>query len=164
MQKLFPSFVNANLALVKEQIVPQIGNPAVEILAGSILTKLVETSYLLVDENPDNKAQITALWGSFTSDASIANAFETLFVSGVSKIEDARLKESLLLLTPEIVKTLIAATDTNPKTGKQIEDIWKSFVKGPSFLQLVFTNLDWVLQRINLPTWLKDFIARYLKK
>lgn len=118
---------------------------------------------MLSDDNPDNKAQLKLLWLTLSSDQNVARAFEQLFVTAIQKVKDPKVREGLLLITPEVVKTLVAVSDTNVQDGEQIEKIWKDFIKSPAFLGFVLSNIVWLLDKVNLPTWLQEFIKRYIK-
>lgn len=164
MEKVLPQFVKVNLDLVKTTLVPEIGNLAVQNIVKSTLDKLVETSYLLVDENPNNKEQVVTLWSNFTTTPQVASSFESLFLQAIAKIEDPTIKSSLLTILPEIVKTLQAVTDGNSADGKQIEVIWKDFAKSPKFIDLIFQNVGLILSKLNLPEWLINWVNRLIKR
>ena len=163
MEKLFPLFVKTNLDLIKDVVVTQIEDTSVQLLLTSVLGKISESAFLLSDDNPDNKAQLKLLWLTLSSDQDVARAFEQLFITAIQKVKDPKVREGLLLITPEVVKTLVAVSDTNVQDGEQIEKIWKDFIKSPAFLDFVLSNIVWLLDKVNLPTWLQEFIKRYIK-
>jgi len=163
MDKLIPQFVGTNIELIKSTIVSQIEDSSIKILVNIILDKVVETSFVLTDEATDNKAQLREVWLNVTNNPNVVVAFEQLFITAIQKIEDQKVRTALLALTPEIVKTLVAVTDNVPQDGKQIEKIWKDFIKSPTFVDLLLTNIGFLLEALKLPEWLQTFIKRATK-
>lgn len=159
---LFPQFVEVNLQFVKDTIVPQIQPDFARQLTESILDNLTKTAELMYDENPDNKQQLLDLWSQFTSDPKVYASFEQAFMLAVNKVEDQNIKKGLSLLAPEIVATLVAVTDAEKPDGKQIETIWKRFIKSDSFVEFALTNLAILIDRLKLPLWLKNIINKYI--
>ena len=161
-RNLFPGLVGANLQFVSSTVVPNIGNPAVEELVKSVLAKLTETTYLLVDEDPDNKEQVKQLWSTFTSDQSVVLAVEAIYLDAIKRVEDESLKEGLTVLAQPLVQTLVVSTDSIKPDSKQIEQVWLTFLKSEGFLTFLVKNAEFVLGKLNLPKWLIDFVKRFL--
>lgn len=165
MQKvdlLLPQLVGLNLEFVKTSIVPQIGDVNTEQLVSAILDRLKQSAELFADDNLDNQAQLKELWAGLTSQPEVTKSFEGLFLSAVNKVEDSNIKAGLTLITPEIVKTLTVVTDNQPTDGKQIEAIWKDFIKSDKFVAFLVSNANYVLSKFNLPTWLVNIIQKLL--
>lgn len=163
LNTLFPAFVGVNLDLIKDSVVPQIDNDTVEAVVISVIEKLKQTALIVTDDNPDNKEQLKVLWSGFTSEPDVIKSFEQLFAQAINKVEDAKVKEGLTLIAPEIVSTLVAVSDTNPENGKQIEAIWKKFALSKGFIDYLVSNVKFILDKFKLPTWLKNIIERLTK-
>lgn len=163
MEKLVPQFVGANIELIKSTIVSQIEDPSIRVLVNTILDKIVETSFVLTDEATDNKAQLKEVWLNVTNNPNVTIAFEQLFVTAIQRVQDQKIRIALLAVMPEIVKTLVAVTDPIPQDGQQIEKIWKDFIKSPVFVDLLLSNIGFLLEALKLPEWLQTFIKRATK-
>lgn len=158
MEKLFPQLVNVNLNFIQETVVPQIGIDYAQNAASAVIDKLKQTVVVVTDDNPSNQEQLKQIWGTFTSDPKMYAAFEVAFMTGVNQVQDKVTRDALTLLTPEIVKTLIAVTDNVKPDGQQIESIWKDFAKSPKFLSFLLSNLSLIINKLPLPAWLKAII------
>jgi len=98
-----------------------------------------------------------------TNNPNVTIAFEQLFVTAIQRVQDQKIRIALLAVMPEIVKTLVAVTDPIPQDGQQIEKIWKDFIKSPVFVDLLLSNIGFLLEALKLPEWLQTFIKRATK-
>lgn len=161
-KNLFPQLIEVNLQFVKDTIVPQIQPDFAKQLVSAILDRLVLTAEVMYDDNPDNQAQLLELWSQFTTDPKVYASFQEAFTLAANKVDDPNIKQGLLLLVPAITDTLVAVTDTQKPDGKQIESIWKSFIKSDNFINFALANLAVLIDKLKLPTWLKNIVNKFL--
>ncbi len=150
--------------MVQDTLVPQINNKPVELIVTEVIANLIKTAELLADENQDNKEQLIQLWGEFSTTPRINESLTSLFSEAINEVNDVTVKSVLTAITPEVVATVQAVTDKTKPDGKQIEEIWKSFVKSPKFVSLLIENASFLLSKLNLPEWLRKIVEKLLPK
>lgn len=154
--------IAANFEFIEKEIITLIPNDFAKISAKEVLERLSDTVAVLSDDILDNKNQLTTIWGSFTSDPEIANVFNGLLSELVGKLDDPQLKTGLLLLQKPLIQSFIALTDVNKADGAQLKTIWDSFLSSPEFIQLVISNLGWILSKVIKNDKLRETILKLI--
>lgn len=156
-------WLKMNLDFVQSTIVSQISVDYAQLIVAALIDKLKLTVEVLTDENPDNKAQLVEVWGTFTSDPKVLQAVNLAIDEVAASVDDSGLKASIELVRTQVVNTLVALTDANKLNGEQIAQIWKDFFKSPEFTAFAITYAFILLDKLPLPTWLKNILNALIK-
>lgn len=153
-----------NLDFVQSNFVVQVKPEYAQLALTAFIERAKLTTVVLTDENPDNKSQLIELWGSFTSDPKMIEAFGLAIDDLVKTVKDPTLISGVDLVKAKLIATLVALTDANKMNGEQIAEIWKGFLQSPEVLAFVLTNAAVWLDKLPLPAWLKSLINLFIKK
>ena len=154
--------INNNLEFVKTDILSLIEVDFAKNSAVEVVERLQETVSALLDENANNKEQLSLIWGTLTSDPAIIESLRQALLTAVSTIDDEKVKNGLNLLVQPLTKTIVAVTDQVKPDGEQIKTIWVNFVQSPEFLMFLLSNLDWVLSKVIKDKKIRDFITKLI--
>ena len=154
--------IATNLEFIEKEIIVLIPNDYAKISAKEVLERLVNTVEVLSDDIADNKNQLATIWGSFTSDPEIIAVFNGLLSELVKKLDDKQLQDGLLLLQKPLIQSFIILTDTNQSDGAQLKAIWNSFLSSPEFIQLIISNLGWILGKVIKNDNLRETILKLI--
>lgn len=161
-KELLVKLIATNLEFIEKEIITLIPNDYAKISAKEVLQRLVETVEVLSDDVLDNKNQLAIIWGSFTSDPEIVAVFNGLLSELVKKLDDEQLQVGLLLLQKPLIQSFIVLTDTNQSDGAQLKTIWNSFLSSPEFIQLIISNLGWILGKVIKNDNLRETILKLI--
>lgn len=160
---LAQKLVLANLEVIDLEVLPLIEKEFARIAAQEGLGRIKETVVALLDENPDNKAQVNFIWSSLATDPDIANAVRSALLEAVSSVDEQIVKDALTLLVSPITLTLAAVSDDVKPNGEQIKNIWLEFLKSDEFRNFVLANLEVIVKTIIKKESLEKLILSILK-
>lgn len=153
----------ANLDVVVSEVLPLINSEFAQVAAQNALDRVKETIMVLLDEDPENKAQLELIWGQLGSDPELVNALRQALVAASDKITDARIAAILKVVTEPVTKTIAALLDDVKPNEDQLKAIWLEFVTGEDFKQLVLDNLEWIIRAVVKNQTLEDLIVKLIK-
>jgi len=117
----------------------------------------------LLDENPDNRAQVNLIWSSLASDPQVTEIVRSALLEAISSVDDLIVKGALTLLVKPLTLTLSAVSDDVKPDGEQIKTIWLDFLKSDEFREFVLANLEVIVKTIIKKDSIEKMILSILK-
>ena len=164
--KLTPSLakiIKTTLDFIKLNLIGKIELEYAQIAASVVIDKLKETADILADSNPDNKAQLKLVWGTFLANDQIVEAVRLALTEAIAKVKDETVKEALYLLLKPITETLVAVSDSDLRDGEQLEKIWLDFARSQAFVDFVQKHIKTLLNKFIKQEFVVDLIVNLLE-
>lgn len=160
---LVQDLVLANLNVISLEVLPLIEKDYARLAANVGLEKIKQTVLILLDDNTDNKTQLSLIWGKAGVDSTVVEAVKSALLTAVSSVNDDTIKEGLTLLIEPLTQTLTAVSDTVKPDGEQIKQIWLNFIQSPVFMAYILANLETVIKLVIKNDNLEKILLSLLK-
>ena len=144
--EIISDVVRVNLDLVEKHLISQIADLEARALAISAVNDMERIVNALLDENPEDRAQVLEIVRNFASEPLLQYG-ELELTEAINRLSRPELKALLLQITPTLSSVFRLLVDGDKDNNKQVEELFVNLVKSPGFITSALALLLSLLNR-----------------
>lgn len=140
LSKLAANLVLMAIAFIETRLIDRIPVEDVKVGMKLLLQPIRNMVVALSDDEPRNNEQLRELWRKFAN-VELSDYTENTIRNLVAKIKNPKVQRPIGTVAVPVVNMIRIFTDNNPDNDRQVEELWKAFVKDPATHATVLEDL-----------------------